>query len=492
MTQKQAHHLAFESAVADNDDKSWEELSAMWRDEEQALPLPENRNKQQQRRAERLAWFLTSKELFERLTQNVNEKLLRITHLQGEANKAQSEANNVHANTTAELVTKLIKPSSINKKRARAEESVVDGVTAPEVNLHASPGVESLVAEIRQLHTKKNAEFIESGVLFWGVLDTDDARRMDLISDEIKRQIKGTVEAAMQIGRGPRMAYLLEAETWSHHGSIHAIAKSITSGGLRQLWQELKGDESEVEAVCEDEEVAYLGRCFQDMAAYIGKYAHRNLRNERTMDMHAVASFAKLPGEPLLFYGELMSITDQREKQCRCNNEKKKGKLVDYLYQIEEREIGVAENSGPYCKRHELHAKENLVHLAKTARSQILELSAKSPNCRNVVVPFFHVLDGKATFYIEFAFAQDLFAMHRFHEVAFPTNDFDILSVLEMVEAFLMFKDILATTAHAINRGRTKRAPRITLTPPRKKLLDAVKTPPKNAAKGAKDASSDE
>ncbi|KAJ3134466.1 hypothetical protein HDU90_005080 [Geranomyces variabilis] len=458
----QAHHLAFQSAVADNDDKSWEELSAMWRDEEQALPLPENRNKQQQRRAERLAWFLTSKILFERLMQDVNEKLLKITHLQGEANKAQSEANNVHSNTTAELVTKLIKPST------------------------------KLVAEIRQLHSKKNAEFIECGVLFWGVLDTDDARRMDMISDETKRKIEGTVEAAMQIGRGPRMAYLLEPETWSRHGSIHAIAKSITGGGLRQLWKELKGNESEVEAVCEDEEMAYLGRCFQDMAAYVGKYANRNLRNERTMDMHAVVSFAKLHGEPLLFYGELMSITDQREKQCRCNNEKKKGKLVDYLYQIGEREIGVAENSGPYCKRHELHAKENLVHLAKTARSQILELSAKSANCRNVVVPFFHVLDGKATFYIEFAFAQDLFAMHRFHEVAFPTNDSDILSVLEMVEAFLMFKDILATTADAINKGRTKRAPRITLTPPRKKLLDAIKTPPKNAAKGAKDASSDE
>ncbi|KAJ3154870.1 hypothetical protein HDU86_004575 [Geranomyces michiganensis] len=458
---QQAHHLAFQSAVADNDDKSWEELSAMWRDEEQALPLPENRNKQQQRRAERLAWFLTSKILFdERLMQDVNKKLLKITHLQGEANKAQSEANHVHSNTTAELVTKLIKPDT-NKKRARAEESVADGVTAPEVNLHASPGVENLVAEIRQLHTKKNAEFIECGVLFWGVLDTDDARRMDLISDKMKRKIEGTVEAAMQFGRGPRMAYLLKAETWSHHGSIHAIAKSITSGGLRQLWKELKGNESEVEAVCEDEEVAYLGRCFQDMAAYVGN-------------------------------GELMSITDQREKQCRCNNEKKKGKLVDYLYQIEEREIGVAENSGPYCKRHELHAKENLVHLAKTARSQILELSAESPNRRNVVVPFFHVLDGKVTFYIEFAFAQDLFAMRRFHEVVFPTNDSDILSVLEMVEAFLMFKDILATTALAINKGRTKRAPRITLTPPRKKLLDAIKTPPKNAAKGAKDASSDE
>ncbi|KAJ3136653.1 hypothetical protein HDU90_003029 [Geranomyces variabilis] len=214
----------------------------MWRDEEKALTLPEKRNKQHQCRAERLAWFPTNKILFEKLMQD-NEKLLKITHLQGETNKAQSEANNVHSNTTAELVTKLIKPST-NKKRARA------------------------------------------------------------------RKIEGTVEAAMQIGRGPRMAYLLEAETWSHHGSIHAIAKSITGGGLRQLWKELNGHESGVEAVCED------------MAAYVGKYAHRNLRNERTMDVHAVASFAKLPGEPLLFYGELMSITDQTEKQCRCNSEK--------------------------------------------------------------------------------------------------------------------------------------------------------------------------
>ncbi|KAI8591402.1 hypothetical protein BDZ88DRAFT_437584 [Geranomyces variabilis] len=227
----------------------------MWRDEEKALTLPEKRNKQHQCRAERLAWFPTNKILFEKLMQD-NEKLLKITHLQGETNKAQSEANNVHSNTTAELVTK------------------------------------------------------SGRGLFWGVLDTDDARRMDLISDEMKRKIEGTVEAAMQIGRGPRMAYLLEAETWSHHGSIHAIAKSITGGGLRQLWKELNGHESGVEAVCED------------MAAYVGKYAHRNLRNERTMDVHAVASFAKLPGEPLLFYGELMSITDQTEKQCRCNSEK--------------------------------------------------------------------------------------------------------------------------------------------------------------------------
>ncbi|KAJ3159067.1 hypothetical protein HDU86_001966 [Geranomyces michiganensis] len=117
-----------------------------------------------------------------------------------------------------------------------------------------------------------------------------------MISDEVRRKIEGKVEATMQSARGPRMAYLLEPETWSHHSSIYVIAKSIcgprprmayllkpetwshhssihtiakfiTSGGLRQLWKELKGTESEVEAVCEDEEVAYLGRCFMDMAS---------------------------------------------------------------------------------------------------------------------------------------------------------------------------------------------------------------------------------
>ncbi|KAJ3178164.1 hypothetical protein HDU87_003716 [Geranomyces variabilis] len=249
------------------------------------------------------------------------------------------------------------------------------------------------------------------------------------------------------------MSLLLDENTWREQRSIRSIAKAVTVGGIRQLWAELKGHEGATEAACEDEEVAYLGRCFQDMAAYTAKYAHCDLKNERSMDMHAVASFAKLPGVPLLFYGELMSNTDQQEKQCRCNNEKKKGKFVDYLYQIDDREIGLAENSGPYCKRHEVHAKENLVHLAKTARSQILELTSKAPNCESAVVPLFHVLDGKANFYIEFAFAPDLFAMHRFQEVPFPTIDSDILSVLELVEAFLMFRDILANTALAIAQG---------------------------------------
>ncbi|KAJ3146697.1 hypothetical protein HDU86_008441 [Geranomyces michiganensis] len=275
-----AHMLALQSAQADNSGASWEDLTAMWSEEKRALPPAEERNKHQVRQAERLDWFRTSKSIYDDLKRNAidtTQKLLDITHVQGEANKAQSSANEIHSQTTAKL----------------------DIIPAPDS--HVSPGVENLVKEIRKLHAKKNPDYVESGVLFWCVLDTDDFRRMNMVSREVRRTIMAKIEGALQISRGPQMSFLLDEDTWREQRSIRSIAKAVTTGGIRQLWSELKSVESAMEAACEDEEVAYLGRCFQDMAAYTARYAHRDLKNERNMDMHAVASFAKLPGAPLLF-----------------------------------------------------------------------------------------------------------------------------------------------------------------------------------------------
>ncbi|KAJ3132386.1 hypothetical protein HDU90_006900 [Geranomyces variabilis] len=75
---------------------------------------------------------------------------------------------------------------------------------------------------------------------------------------------------------------------------------------------------------------------FLAMNRYIDNYAGRRLRNERTLDVHAVAPFAQLPFKhngPTLYYGEIMSVADQAEKHDRCNDDQKKGKFCDFLYQ---------------------------------------------------------------------------------------------------------------------------------------------------------------
>ncbi|KAJ3169793.1 hypothetical protein HDU88_000431 [Geranomyces variabilis] len=82
------------------------------------------------------------------------------------------------------------------------------------------------------------------------------------------------------------------------------------------------------------------------------------------------------------------TVADQREKHLRTKDEKRFDKKVDFMYHVQEDEYAVGENSGAETEQHLRHAKENVIHLAKCARSLSMALKKRVPDCREGIVPF--------------------------------------------------------------------------------------------------------
>ncbi|KAJ3163514.1 hypothetical protein HDU86_000094 [Geranomyces michiganensis] len=143
--------------------------------------------------------------------------------------------------------------------------------------------------------------------------------------------------------------------------------------------------------------------------------------------------------------GELMSAADQREKHIRTKDEKRFGKKEEFMYHV-------------------------------------MALKKRAPDCRDVVVPFFQILDLKGRFLLQFEVAHDIYVMHQYQEVSFLQDDVDALGMLELVEAFLTVRDIIESTTLATTKTRTKRSARRLTTPPPPQLLAGVTTPPIKAA----------
>ncbi|KAJ3146318.1 hypothetical protein HDU89_006304 [Geranomyces variabilis] len=109
-------------------------------------------------------------------------------------------------------------------------------------------------------------------------------------------------------------------------------------------------------------------------------------------------------------------VEEPREKHIRTKDEKRFGKKVD-LYvprkHVQEDEYAVGENSGAETKQHLRHAKANVIHLAKCARSLSMALKKRVPDCREVIVPFFQVFDLKDRFYLQFEAPDEIYIMHQ-------------------------------------------------------------------------------
>ncbi|KAJ3150386.1 hypothetical protein HDU89_003166 [Geranomyces variabilis] len=459
---------ALEDLVAANPEAEWDVLHEDWKMEAQQLKANKTLNNTQQRRLARLHFFRNAKQVFFTLKQKQTEqvqKVLKGTEIQGAANQSQSEANASIARAAEKLVDIVLSPVETNKRNRPSDPN------------------DEIRKRVRVLNADPNAELIDSGPLYWGIIDTDDTVAMALLDAGNHQYAKQQIDKALDIEREPVMQFLLSGDSWQKCQSISKAANLLTCGGLRELWAELDGDEALLQDLFASKDAAYLKRCFEDMALYLDQYAGRPVRTERSFDCHAVITLAKVPGRNLApAIGELMSVADQREKHLRTNDEKRFGKKVDFMYHVQKDEYAVGENSGAETRQHLRHAKEIVIHLAKCARSLSMARKKRVPDCREVIVPFFQILDLKARFYLQFEAADEIFIMHQYQEVSFPQDDGDVLGMLELVEAFLIMRDIIESTAQATTKTRTKRTARRLTTPPRPQLLAGVTTPPTKAA----------
>ncbi|KAI8589867.1 hypothetical protein BDZ88DRAFT_488719 [Geranomyces variabilis] len=226
----------------------------------------------------------------------------------------------------------------------------------------------------------------------------------------------------------------IESQMWSTT-TLSAFTDKFMLGGIRDVWEDVTGmeDPVEINAASRDADVRYIVKCLQAMAAYISKYAQCPL-GERPFDAQAALAFAEVPGVPKLTYGDMMSTSDQSEKMKR-SGAARRGKNVDFLYTIAEREHGCAENSGPGARPHLKHAKGDYLSLAKTSRAQIRQLIAHRPAVADkIIVPSFHILDREVLFYVTAQFSPELYVIHEVFEqsLRFPREDSDVQDVLNL------------------------------------------------------------
>ncbi|KAJ3131685.1 hypothetical protein HDU90_008137 [Geranomyces variabilis] len=244
----------------------------------------------------------------------------------------------------------------------------------------------------------------------------------------------------------------IESQMWSTT-TLSAFTDKFMLGGIRDVWEDVTGmeDPVEINAASRDADVRYIVKCLQAMAAYISKYAQCPL-GERPFDAQAALAFAEVPGVPKLTYGDMMSTSDQSEKMKR-SGAARRGKNVDFLYTIAEREHGCAENSGPGARPHLKHAKGDYLSLAKTSRAQIRQLIAHRPAVADkIIVPSFHILDREVLFYVTAQFSPELYVIHEVFEqsLRFPREDSDVQDVLNLCVAFLTLRNIMVSTANAM------------------------------------------
>ncbi|KAJ3174340.1 hypothetical protein HDU88_000308 [Geranomyces variabilis] len=392
--------------------------------------------------------------------------------------------------TTAHIATNVFGAGQKRPKTPDAAESLAKRPATedakrsdhtPQISVRSS-GSARLVAELLRLHAKK-AECL----LHWGILSTSDADQFQLLSTELAQSV---IDQANQIGQAASIAspvtHLLE---YGHPLSIKETVDGIWRHGASALWKATGGADDLANTICEDPDVRYIQECFIAMQHYVANYAATEL-GERSFDWHAVHAFACVPFRnvgPSLFYGETMSEADQSEKHARLNDQKRKGKVVDFLYKIVGHEHGVAESSGPATRAHYDHVQENRVHLARTARTQWLWLNNVAPQAAaQIAVPYFQIYGNVAEFSVLYRFEPELFATHQFAEVEFPVTDNDSAAIFGMCTAFLTMRNIMERSVQAMKRQPSKPGFRPAIMPGlRKELLTKVNTPKKDKDKKA-------
>ncbi|KAJ3146423.1 hypothetical protein HDU86_008528 [Geranomyces michiganensis] len=308
-------------------------------------------------------------------------------------------------NVQARRLSRASLLSKSNASIARTTEKLASHVVSKRGRLRDE--AEEVRKRVRILNEDPDAEFIDAGPLYWGIVDTNDAAAM--------------------------AEFLLRDESWQECQSITKAAQLLTCGGLRKLWAGLGGDEALLLHLFTSKDAAYLKRCFEDMALYINQYAGRPARTEHSFDCHAVLTLAKVPGEKSTL-NMSWYVFHQQGKHSQTKDEKRFGKKVDFM-----------------C----------------------------------------HILNLKACFYVHFEFADEIYVMHQYQDVSFPEEDADVLSMLELIEAFLLFRDTIEATSPALTKSSTKKVARGSTSQPT--LLAGMETPTKTASeKKAKKAKAQE
>ncbi|KAJ3163650.1 hypothetical protein HDU86_000237 [Geranomyces michiganensis] len=212
-------------------------------------------------------------------------------------------------------------------------------------------------------------------------------------------------------------------------------------GGIRDVWKDVTG-------------VKDPGNGQADTS----KYAQCSL-GERPFDAQASLAFAEVPGMPKLTYGDMMSTSDQSEKMER-SGAARRGKSVDFLYNIAEREHGAPKSRKLWSgSTTALEApKGDYLSLAKTSRAQIQQLIVHRPAVAGkIIVPSFHILDREVSFYVTAQFSPELYVMHELFEqsLRFPRQDSDVQDVLNLCVAFLTLRNIMVSAANAMRGSQS-------------------------------------
>ncbi|KAJ3279268.1 hypothetical protein HK104_001608 [Borealophlyctis nickersoniae] len=98
-----------------------------------------------------------------------------------------------------------------------------------------------------------------------------------------------------------------------------------------------------------DKEVRWVGRKISQWAEKLNNEPKDT--TERTVDLFNLASLAKLPSPIKLRYGDGSSKADKSDKQQRQSSSRT-GKKVDFLFLVDDLELGVGENSGGIDAQH--------------------------------------------------------------------------------------------------------------------------------------------
>ncbi|CAG8782997.1 10263_t:CDS:2, partial [Racocetra persica] len=162
---------------------------------------------------------------------------------------------------------------------------------------------------------------------------------------------------------------------------------------------------------------------------------------ERTVDMHLIGPFSKMPVEKVIqMPTETRSLSSRNQEQLerRGNGH----------------EIGIGENTSPTRKDHHKKSFTDFVDVINVARSQhisfqtkCIEKSGRNPlpsNIENVLksvpISFFQVIGMKIRFYILIQINGDLYGMWEWSSQDLPRKDDDIITAMALCKKFLIHR----------------------------------------------------
>ncbi|CAI2194567.1 1468_t:CDS:2, partial [Funneliformis geosporum] len=301
--------------------------------------------------------------------------------------------------------------------------------------------------------------------LCWGIVDLraenispcpNHPRAKEFLSDiEVGRLHQLAKEIVNEESRlNPSAMALIEALQYGTF-SLKKLSKEKRARGILGIFSLLK-IKSNVDIY--DKDTQHVGECMDSFDSWVRIYGGSS-HIERTVDMHLVGPFSKVPGVKFI-YGESHSDADRNEKSSRCQSDQP-GKACDFIFLENGHEIGIGENTGPTHKDHYKKSVTDFVDVIKVAQAQHISFQTKcieesgcSPlpsNIQNalilVSIPFFHVIGMKIRFYILIQINGDLYGMWEWSSQDLPKKEGDIIAAVALSKKFLIHRNLLNRTS---------------------------------------------